>query len=333
MREQFVRDIQDSPVLGKLHRLACPTTQLALYVLIRDRSQSVDVVPAGAAQALPDFCRLFRSTPEGERQCHDCRSRVAVSAYARGLSEYRCHGGISVVAAPAMRADGTFSDRLVVASCMVMRKANARGWRTAAAHASGLGLDMQRLKAAYYALPAFADDQVSVVKSVIDLAATILGDMETRSPHSRPMNNILPDRPATHDEVPGLFATTLSRTKSRSVRPAEAASGSALVDLVVAALKRAPTHPHSVAQFARAARVTPNHLSAVFHKQTGKTFREFLTDERMACACRLLGDPRLSVSNVARQSGFDDPAYFSRWFRHVTGQSPTEWRNSIPPPD
>lgn len=332
MREQFVRDIQDSLILGKLNRLACPTTQLALYVLIRDRRQFVDVIPA-AAQALPEFCRLFRSTPEGERQCHDCRSRVAVSAYARGLSEFRCHGGISVVAAPAMRADGTFSDRLVVASCMVMRKANARGWRTASAHASGMGIDMQRLKAAYFALPAFADDQFATVKSVIDLAATILGEMETRSPNTGTAGATGAVGPTANDEVSGLFAATLTRTKSRSIRSAEAASGSALVDLIVATVKRDPTGSYSVAHFARAARVTPNHLSAVFHKQTGKTFREFLTGERMACACRLLGDPRLSVSNVARQSGFDDPAYFSRWFRHITGQSPSEWRNGAAAPD
>jgi AraC-like DNA-binding protein len=33
-----------------------------------------------------------------------------------------------------------------------------------------------------------------------------------------------------------------------------------------------------------------------------------------------------TVAEAANQSGFDDPNYFSRWFRRQTGRTPRAWR-------
>jgi AraC family transcriptional activator of pobA len=39
-----------------------------------------------------------------------------------------------------------------------------------------------------------------------------------------------------------------------------------------------------------------------------------------------------SVEDIAREIGFDDPAYFSRFFRKRTGVSPAAWRQAQIPP-
>lgn len=324
---RLVKGVHDNDILAKLNRLTHGTARLVLYVLIRARRGVVELHPAGGCQVLPQFCQVFRSTPEGEARCRACRSLVAVGACAQGPSEFVCHGGISVFAAPALRAGGTTSDRVVVASCAVARRSHARGWRSVASHVHGLGLDVQRLKGAYYTLPAITEPHVSVVTGIVDLAASILGEFEERLPGERTPRNGLSDRaPARGDEA-AMLSETLVQAADPSFRSAGKSTGSLLVDLVIATVKRNPSLPHNVASIAHAARITPNHLSALFHRLTGKTFREFLTRERIVCACDLLRDPRLSVAEVARRSGFEDPAYFSRRFRLVTGHTPTEWRN------
>ncbi|MGD9049822.1 MAG: helix-turn-helix transcriptional regulator [Anaerolineae bacterium] len=47
---------------------------------------------------------------------------------------------------------------------------------------------------------------------------------------------------------------------------------------------------------------------------------------RILQAKERLRDSSEDIGMVARQVGFKDPAYFSRVFRKVTGQSPTEYR-------
>ncbi len=50
----------------------------------------------------------------------------------------------------------------------------------------------------------------------------------------------------------------------------------------------------------------------------------------MQLATRLLDDESLNIAQVARASGYTDPAYFSRVFRARFGQSPRAWRNAQP---
>jgi AraC-like DNA-binding protein len=77
---------------------------------------------------------------------------------------------------------------------------------------------------------------------------------------------------------------------------------------------------------AKAAAITPNYLATLLRRETGNSFVELLTERRMAKACALLTYTSLRISQVASAVGFDDPDYFSRRFRQVTGRSPAAFR-------
>jgi two-component system response regulator YesN len=72
--------------------------------------------------------------------------------------------------------------------------------------------------------------------------------------------------------------------------------------------------------------LSPSHLSAVFSHETGETFKEYLTRIRIERAKELLRTTNLKSFEVAYQSGYNDPHYFSYIFRKNTGFSPQKFR-------
>ncbi len=69
------------------------------------------------------------------------------------------------------------------------------------------------------------------------------------------------------------------------------------------------------------------YLSRLFSSQIGKTFIDYLTDLRIAKACQLLREGRLSIKEISSAVGYTDPNYFSRIFKRVIGKTPSEYRS------
>lgn len=63
-----------------------------------------------------------------------------------------------------------------------------------------------------------------------------------------------------------------------------------------------------------------------FTDEYGITPVQLILEERVKYAKALLSDPDISVKEVAFACGFNDPNYFSRSFRKLTGQTPSDYR-------
>ena len=66
----------------------------------------------------------------------------------------------------------------------------------------------------------------------------------------------------------------------------------------------------------------------LFHQRTGFSPLEYLTRLRLNHASQLMAETALSIAEIARAVGYEDPLYFSRLFRRKMGVSPTEFRQS-----
>lgn len=73
--------------------------------------------------------------------------------------------------------------------------------------------------------------------------------------------------------------------------------------------------------------LSPSHLSAVFSRENGASFKEYLTHVRIRHAKELLRGSTLRGFEIAEAVGYVDPHYFSTVFKKVTGRSPREFRN------
>ena len=55
----------------------------------------------------------------------------------------------------------------------------------------------------------------------------------------------------------------------------------------------------------------------------------YISELRIKKAKLILGSTNQSIGETAYQCGFDDQNYFSRFFRKVTGMTPSEYRNAM----
>lgn len=106
-------------------------------------------------------------------------------------------------------------------------------------------------------------------------------------------------------------------------------NGRGKLDGVLGYIARNYAQPISEHEVAKTCAMSPFEFSRGFRAAHGVTFRDYLSDCRLAQAKRLLGISQVSVCDVAAMVGFNDPSYFARLFRKRTGISPTAYRASL----
>lgn len=83
-----------------------------------------------------------------------------------------------------------------------------------------------------------------------------------------------------------------------------------------------------LADVAQKAGVSAGYLSTLFQKQLSKGFVDYLNEIRIERACTYLQQNYLKTYEIAYKVGFRDEKYFSKVFKKVKGQSPSEYRKS-----
>ena len=82
----------------------------------------------------------------------------------------------------------------------------------------------------------------------------------------------------------------------------------------------------SVTALAKVAHLSRSRLTHLFSEHLGASPQRFVERERMARAAQLLDFSDLSIGEIARAVGWDDPLYFSQRFRASHRMSPTAYR-------
>ena len=82
----------------------------------------------------------------------------------------------------------------------------------------------------------------------------------------------------------------------------------------------------SLTSAAEHASVSTGYLSGLFKKETGTNFVKYLTDVRMEKSIQLLRTTDMKTYEIAFETGFSNPHYFSVAFKKYTGMSPSEFR-------
>ena len=98
------------------------------------------------------------------------------------------------------------------------------------------------------------------------------------------------------------------------------------VQKAVTYIEAEPAADLHLQHLARTLSVSAGYLSTLFHKETGKTVTEYVTDVRMDTAANLLRHTQLQVQTVAQHCGIGDVNYFSKVFKRHFGLTPRQFR-------
>ncbi|OGV75309.1 MAG: hypothetical protein A3K19_18480 [Lentisphaerae bacterium RIFOXYB12_FULL_65_16] len=86
----------------------------------------------------------------------------------------------------------------------------------------------------------------------------------------------------------------------------------------------------TLAELATCAGLSPSRFSHLFREQTGQTPWQCLEQQRLARAGELLLMSGKTIAEIARQTGFPNPFYFSRVFARRHQRSPRAFRRQQP---
>jgi len=98
---------------------------------------------------------------------------------------------------------------------------------------------------------------------------------------------------------------------------------------VLNAIAANPLRDWKARELAAMGKVSYSGLRALFKSSGQGTVHEHIQRARLDQARLLLADQRLSIKDVAAQLSFSSEFYFSHFFRHLTGMSPTEFRQNL----
>jgi AraC family transcriptional activator of pobA len=82
----------------------------------------------------------------------------------------------------------------------------------------------------------------------------------------------------------------------------------------------------TVGYLAEQLNLTPTYLSDMLRSLTGQNAKQHIQGKLTAKAKEILSTTNLSASEIAYQLGFEHPQSFTKFFKHMTQQSPIEFR-------
>ncbi len=86
---------------------------------------------------------------------------------------------------------------------------------------------------------------------------------------------------------------------------------------------------HKVSDYAEMLNITPNHLKDIIKEHLGKSAKELIIERITLEAKRLAHFTEKTSKEIGYELGFEDPAYFSRFFSKQTGNTFLDFRESI----
>jgi AraC family transcriptional regulator len=95
-------------------------------------------------------------------------------------------------------------------------------------------------------------------------------------------------------------------------------------EMIATDLTKAPT----LDEIAFECGLSVRHFTRAFRQSVGMSPHQWLTEQRLDAAKRLLADDRVSLSEIASRCGFANQSHFSRVFTARIGIAPGAWRKS-----
>jgi AraC-like DNA-binding protein len=254
------------------------------------------------------FCEYAKSTAAGLRRCLRCRQAASHKALKQvGPVLGTCHMGLNEWVLPIRLGEQVlgilFGGQIHVAGSAGLDKGRAK--RKAAA----VGISAARLASLGLRVPVIDKAGAGDLRQRMELIVKFIVN-QLRGEPAQNLSGKMVRRPVPQ-EIPSM------RGKLREAWVAKSGVEIARLDY---------HKPLSSTRIAARLGVSLSVFCRCFKEQTGRSFKDYVQDLRIAAASRLLIESESSIAYIASETGFQEPNFFSRVFRARTGLSPSQFR-------
>jgi AraC family transcriptional regulator len=130
------------------------------------------------------------------------------------------------------------------------------------------------------------------------------------------------------EDILRLFAIALYDFASRVQQVRKKKRYSYPVSVCIAYISDHLHYPVTLHELAEECGLTPQYLSTLFHKETGRTITEYMMSEKLETAKHMLTFSEYTLQEIANLLGFCSHSSFTAHFRKNLGVTPREYRNS-----
>lgn len=104
---------------------------------------------------------------------------------------------------------------------------------------------------------------------------------------------------------------------------------SLMADMIQEYIRKNYMREISMSDGARAVNYSEPYFCKMFKQQFGQNFTSYVAEYRIGEAKKLLVQPNVNVKEVGERVGYPDSNYFTKVFKRMTGESPSEYRSHI----
>ncbi len=106
--------------------------------------------------------------------------------------------------------------------------------------------------------------------------------------------------------------------------------GDKRIEKILAFINSNYTNPHlSLEDIVSKAAMNTSAFCRYFKQQVGKSFVRYVSDMRVAYACKLLTLKQVNIFQVAMDCGFGSVSHFNRTFKQITSLTPSQYQSQI----
>jgi AraC-like DNA-binding protein/ligand-binding sensor protein len=284
----------------------------------------------GGPVQLPQYCRLLQDHPDGQELCVSSHRKMEEqAAQANRPLCLHCHMGLMTIHFPVSitgRGRGNFQT-----VCGMPRK-NSNGLiDKLSKRAAALGVPAEDIEEAISSMKTINKAEAVVVAEWLEVLANYLEEQSLQgSSRGEEEQHVVRTSISNGPDIERLIRREIGSSLPLPHWRGQRCTGmtASLAERVVVFLEQHYACDLSSQVIAQALGFESSYFAKSFKKFIGRSVIALLRQIRIANARELLGNPHLSVLEIARTTGFCNASHFSRIFHQSEGLSPREWRLS-----
>lgn len=289
-------------------------------------------IPVTKHSCRTDFCSVIRENPISRKRCYRCDALAGLEAVRVGRPYiYLCHCGIVDVAVPVMVGDRYLGAVMFGQVRIPNNDTEAKVERLVNEISSFQAQEESSrndLLEMYERIPEMEYERIVEIANLINVMVEYIVDRAVKSRSDMQTYEWLLSMDADSGSrryIQELYDPSTAELPSMEKKSLDVKKDSALYP-AISYMDSHPTEMITMKSMAELCHLSESYFSRLFSKELGENFSTYINRKKIERSKKLLRDSQMSVSQIAKEVGYQDAGHYIRLFKRFEGVTPTIYR-------